>query len=267
MCFMDLSADKKEKFEDVQRRIRFFKKLAVTTKAAMSLLIAWAALGQEAEAAPATTIPVDNPVAKAHGWTKECEDRIAAAQGQQIDIIFIGDSITQNFVEKPSVGWNLVGRTVWDKYYANRNVLNLGVGSDGTEHILWRLEHENILSFKPKVVVLLAGVNDAQYSEEDIAAGVKSVIDKIQSLYPLSRIVVMNILPTGRATEKMKAANQIIQAFANNQTIFSLDLSPEMPPVGDNWFGVGFDRVHLTPKGYEIWAAKLDPLLDKLMGP
>jgi lysophospholipase L1-like esterase len=209
-------------------------------------------------AAPATTIPQDNPTPRQFGWDKECDARIAAAQGQTINIIFVGDSITQNFVEKPGAGIS-----VWKSHYAN-NSLNFGVGSDGTEHILWRLEHSDIKSFTPKVVVLLAGVNDMQYSAEDIAAGVKAVINKIESLYPNAKIVVMNIFPNGRDMAKTNAANQIIDTFVDNKTVFSLDLAPEMTPQGDSWKGIGGDHVHLTEEGYKIWASQLDQLLDKL---
>jgi lysophospholipase L1-like esterase len=215
-------------------------------------------------AAPATTIPQDNPTPRQFGWDKECDARIAAAQGQPIDLIFVGDSITQNFVEKPTAGWNLVGASVWNSHYANKNALNLGVGSDGTEHILWRLDHSDIKSFNPKVVVLLAGVNDMQYSAEDIAAGVKAVLNKIESLYPNAKIVLMNILPNGRDMAKTNAANQIIDTFVDNKTVFSLDLAPEMTPQGDSWKGIGGDHVHLTEEGYKIWASQLDQLLDKL---
>jgi lysophospholipase L1-like esterase len=216
-------------------------------------------------AAPATTIPADNPIPPQHGWLKECDDRIAAAQGKQIDILFLGDSITQNFVEDPTPGWNLVGGSVWRAHYANRNALNLGVGSDGTEHILWRMDHENIKDFTPKVIVLLAGVNDMQYSPEDIAAGTKAILDKCRTMFPFAKIVLMAILPNKRDPVKTAAVNQITQTFADNQDIFYLDLGPSMSPVGDNYTGVGGDHLHLTVEGYKIWASNLDPLLDKLL--
>jgi lysophospholipase L1-like esterase len=214
---------------------------------------------------PVTTIPVENPIPPQHGWDKECTDRIAAAQGKPIDIIFIGDSITQNFVEYPKDGWNLVGGTVWNADYAKKNALNLGVGSDGTEHILYRMDHSDIKSFTPKVVVLLCGVNDMQYSADDIAAGVKAVVAKIQVFYPQAKVVVMHILPNGRSMEKTAAANQIIDTFVDNKAVFSLDLTPEMTPEGNGWKGIGGDRVHLTEEGYKIWTSQLDPLLDKLL--
>ena len=158
-----------------------------------------------------------------------------------------------------------MGGSVWKKHYGDRNALNLGVGSDGTEHILWRMEHEKIKAFKPKVIVLLAGANDLQYAPEDIAAGIKALLEKSRAMFPDAKIVLMATLPNGRDMAKTIAANKITRTFADDRTVFYLDLGPSMPPVGDNFKGLGFDHIHLTADGYEIWAANLDPLLEKLL--
>jgi sialate O-acetylesterase len=214
---------------------------------------------------PPTTRSDDSHSQQFTQWYAECAERVAAAKGKPMDIIFIGDSITQNFIEVPKNGWNLVGKAVWDRYYANRNALDFGVGADGTEHMLWRLENMDVKAFRPKVAVILAGINDAQYSPEDIAAGVKAVITETQSLFPGVKIISIAILPNGRAPEKTARANEIIRTFADNRTVFSLDLSSRMPPAGDGWKGIGGDKVHVTPEGYQIWASAMEPLLTPLL--
>jgi lysophospholipase L1-like esterase len=127
------------------------------------------------------------------------------------------------------------------------------------------MDHENIRNLAPKVIVLLAGVNDMQYSAEEIGAGTKAVLDKIRAMYPTAKIVLMAILPNGRDPEKTAAANRITQTFADNQNVYYLDLGPSMTPEGNGFKGVGEDRIHLTAEGYELWASNLDPLLDKLL--
>jgi lysophospholipase L1-like esterase len=214
--------------------------------------------------AQTTTIPKENPTAIQHGWQQQCLDRVQAAQGHPVNLLFLGDSITDNFSQPVRPDWNLVGIDVWNQHYANRNALNFGVSSDGTEHMLWRLDHMAVHAFHPKVVVILAGINDAQFSPEDIAAGVKAVVLKTESLYPAARIVLMNILPNARAKAKTDAANLIIDRLIDNKTVFGLDLAPYMPAVGDNWLGLGRDHLHLSEEGYAIWATHLDPLLARL---
>ena len=71
------------------------------------------------------------PVPRSGGWTKRHESfNKRVAQGN-CDLIFIGDSITQ--------GWEGRGKGVWAKHYAKRNAVNLGIGGDRTQHVIWRL--------------------------------------------------------------------------------------------------------------------------------
>ena len=207
---------------------------------------------------PASTIPSDSNYTGRHAADNHaCEALVAAMKGHPCDIIFIGDSITQ--------GWVQGGKDVWEKHYAHRNALDFGVGADATQHTLWRLEHMDVASFRPKVAVLLIGTNNTRDTPEDIAAGVKAVLLKTQQTFPGVKVILMSILPNARASEKMQAANAITKTFADDRTVYYLDLAVKMTPEGDSWKGLGPDKLHLTVEGYELWAAELDPLLAKLL--
>ncbi len=67
--------------------------------------------------------------------------------GDKCQVVFIGDSITQ--------GWEGEGRETWAKYYAHRNAINLGIGGDRTQHVLWRLDNGNLTGLKPKAAVVM----------------------------------------------------------------------------------------------------------------
>jgi lysophospholipase L1-like esterase len=220
---------------------------------------------QTAPAIPRSCIPSAQNFYAHAAWNKECEDRVAAIKGKPCDIIFIGDSITQNFVETPKNGWNLVGREVWDRHYGNRNALDFGVGADRTENVLWRLDHMEVKELRPKVAVVLIGTNNTDDTPMNIAAGVHAVIDKTQQIFPGVKVIVISILPNRRATQKMADANTIISTFGDNRSLFYFDLASKMTPVGDNWKGVGFDHLHLTQQGYETWASEMEPLLSSLL--
>ena len=58
------------------------------------------------------------------------------------DLLFIGDSITH--------GWEGEGAAIWEQFYAPRNAVNLGIGGDQTQHVLWRLENGNIAGVSPR---------------------------------------------------------------------------------------------------------------------
>ncbi len=216
-------------------------------------------------ALPLSAQPEKNPVPRSVGWTQECADRVAAIKGKPCDVIFIGDSITQNFVGNPMPAWDLVGGQVWEKHYANRNALNFGVGSDNTRNVLWRLENMDIKDLRPKAAVILIGTNNTKDTPADIAAGVKAVVDKTRATFPGVKVILVSILPTARETQRMAEANKTIRTFGDNRDVFYLDLAAKMPPEGSSWKGLGNDRLHLRPEAYELWATEMEPLLKKLL--
>ena len=91
------------------------------------------------------------PAPREGGWMKrhdQFNQNVQAHQGD-IDLIFVGDSITQ--------GWEGAGKAVWETYYGHRKALNLGIGGDRTQHVLWRLDHGNLEGISPKVAVVMIG--------------------------------------------------------------------------------------------------------------
>jgi lysophospholipase L1-like esterase len=214
--------------------------------------------------APRTTIASNsNSLSHPVGY-KNCNDRIAAAKGHPVDILFVGDSITESWTSAPWGGVNR-GAATWNKMYAPRNALNFGAGADRTQHVLYRLDTMDVKDLKPKVTVLMIGTNNNIDTAPDIAAGVKAVINKLEAMYPMTKIILVSILPSARSAELMAQANELIKTFADNQTVYYLDLAAKMPPVGDSWLGLGPDKLHPTDVGYQIWADTMEPLLTKLL--
>ena len=85
-------------------------------------------------------------------WAKRNKRFNERARQGNVDLAFIGDSITQ--------GWEGKGKAVWDEFYGDRRAINLGIGGDRTEHVIWRLTHGNLANLTPKVAVLLIGTNN-----------------------------------------------------------------------------------------------------------
>lgn len=93
------------------------------------------------------------PVAKTKpAWIERHEAMNAKAKAGGIDLIYIGDSIVQFFETK--------GMDVWNRYYAPRKALNLGISADRTQHVLWRLDHGNIDGIAPKLAIVMIGQNN-----------------------------------------------------------------------------------------------------------
>ena len=138
-------------------------------------------------------------------------------QGKPVDIVFIGNSITQNWVEMPAGGGMKSAGRSGPNGTADRNALDFGVGADKTQNVLWRLDTMDIKSFRPKVAVVLIGTNNTEDTPADIAAGVRAVVTKTKQTFPGVHVILMSILPNARATAKMADANVLIAPLADNQ--------------------------------------------------
>jgi len=77
----------------------------------------------------------------------------AAEAGKKCELVFIGDSITQ--------GWEGEGKKVWADHYTKYHAVNLGIGGDRTQHVLWRLENGNLEGLSPKAAVVMIGTNNS----------------------------------------------------------------------------------------------------------
>ena len=151
----------------------------------------------------------------------ELNQRVKESQGQA-EVIFVGDSITE--------GWEGNGKAVWAKYYAPRHALNLGIGSDHTQHVLWRLDHGNLDGLKPKVAVVLIGVNNIPAdtnTPRQVLEGVTAVVKKIREKLPQTKVLLLGIFPFREdfCAQRAKAlqVNQALHKLDDGQWIRFLD--------------------------------------------
>jgi lysophospholipase L1-like esterase len=181
------------------------------------------------------------------------------------DIVFIGDSITQ--------GWEGNGRNVWQKYYGRRKCLNFGVGGDRTQHVLWRFEHGQLDGLKPRAAVLLIGTNNSNRddnTESEILQGVQLIVKQMRERLPQTKILVVGIFPRGQTFSvqrgKILQVNQALAKLADNKTIYYVDFGSELiEPDGSISKAIMPDYLHLSERGYEIWAQAIQPKLKKML--
>ncbi|MES3021858.1 MAG: GDSL-type esterase/lipase family protein [Pseudomonadota bacterium] len=224
------------------------KRLLIAALLAASANAAWAN--------PATTVASDSNYLARVPYQTYFSDYVALKKGQAFDLIFMGDSITEQW------RWG-AGAPVWKQHYEHR-AFNFGLGADKVQHVLWRLDNLPVPGIAPKAAVLMIGTNNMSDTPEDIAAGVKVLIGAVQKKYPGIKVVLMGVLPNSRGAEKVVATNAQLAPLADKKSIYFLDLGPRFTPVGDNWKGLSRDKLHLSAEGYEMWATELNALLQSL---
>src|SRR5687768_10727143 len=150
----------------------------------------------------------------------------APEAGEKCELVFIGDSITQ--------GWEGEGKQVWADNFAKYNAVNLGIGGDRTQHVLWRLDNGNLEGLKPKAAVVMIGTNNSNGEDntvEQIAAGVRAIVQKLRTKLPSTKILLIPIFPRSENPSpqrgKILMTNQIIQKLADGENILWVDFGHE----------------------------------------
>ncbi|MBI3837950.1 MAG: GDSL family lipase [Planctomycetia bacterium] len=206
------------------------------------------------------------PVPRDGGWMQRHESFNQRAKQGNVDLVLIGDSITQ--------GWEGAGKDVWSKYYTKRNAMNLGIGGDRTQHVLWRLDHGNIDGISPKLAVLMIGTNNsngADNTPEEIAAGIDAIVKKLRAKLPNTKVLILAVFPRGEKPnpqrEKNAKASEIAAKTADDKMVYFLDIGGKfLTPDGTLTKDIMPDYLHLSPQGYEIWASSIEPMVAQLMG-
>jgi beta-glucosidase len=212
-----------------------------------------------------------NPVPRDARWVQRHEGFVEIAKKGGVDLLFIGDSITDF--------WRNRGSNVWAKYYAPRNAANFGISGDRTQHVLWRLENGELEGIKPKVVVLMIGTNNTgkerngeqiRNTPPEVVEGVTAVVRKLRDALSETRILLLAIFPRadGGAEQQAQvdAINKEIIKLGEDRMVTFLDigrhfvesdgaLSREAMP----------DRLHPGEKGYEIWAKAMETTLVEML--
>ena len=207
---------------------------------------------------PAIRTGMTNWMARHEGFVKETKKG-------GVDILFIGDSITDM--------WRNKGVNVWSKCYAPRHAANFGIGGDRTQHVLWRIEHGELDGIKPKVTVVMIGTNNSNSdSPDDIAKAIRMIIDEIHARVPETKILLLAVFPRNKPTDKpgqmdkIHQVNDLIAKYDDGRTVKFLDIGLKfLGPDGRVPADIMADFLHPTEKGYQIWADAMNPTLDAMM--
>ena len=195
------------------------------------------------------------------------EKFVEQAKAGNIDLLFLGDSITE--------GWMGRGKDVWQKSYGDKHAANFGISGDKTQHVLWRIENGELENIHPKVCVLMIGTNNVGSNPpEQIAAGVENIVKSVRDKTG-AKVLLLAVFPRGKNPQDPKVVtaravldkvNAQIAKMDDGSNIRYLDIgekflepdksiSPEIMP----------DALHPNAKGYEIWAEAMNPLLTEML--
>jgi beta-glucosidase len=198
-------------------------------------------------------------------WLKLHEAHVKTVQQNSgpCDVLLVGDSIT--------IQWG----DSWKKNFPGLKAVNLGIGGDKTQNVLWRLDHGGAEGLQPKAIVLMIGNNNMFFTSETgieaAARGIQMCVRNLREKFPETPIIVAKILPAhspgNRFYEDIKKTNAALDALnlSTGAHVQVLDLWNDFTNADGSIQKELFtaDQIHLSPAGYSVYAARLKPLLGK----
>ena len=223
---------------------------------------------RQVKAQPAEKSPAVTPQPRiVEWWFARHAQKIAEMSKGDIDLLMVGDSITNNF--------DSIGAAVWKKSFEPRKAINLGFGGDRTNHALWRLDHLPKLKEAPKAAVVLIGTNNICWGSDkpkEAAIGVQAIARKLGEFYPEMKILVLGVFPRRRKLDhphrkQIIELNSYLPALLKDlKNVKFLDIGPKfLDKEGFLSKEMMPDTTHPSEKGHEIWAAAIGPELDRML--
>jgi lysophospholipase L1-like esterase len=218
--------------------------------------------------------PADRAVARSDRNSRLAHEQLLAkAKRGRIDVYFVGDSITRRWgaTDYPEL------LAHWKASFFGWNAANFGWGGDGTQNILWRLEHGELEGVNPRVIVVLAGTNNVGTMAggaakiADVTRGLRAVVETCRRKAPAATVILTAIFPRNdeiTVMPEIRAINANLSRIADGRTVRYLDVNARLADANGRLFdGMMVDGLHPTVKCYEVWAEGLKPLLTQLLGP
>ncbi|HYG33539.1 MAG TPA: GDSL-type esterase/lipase family protein [Clostridia bacterium] len=204
------------------------------------------------------------------------EQLVQKAKQGGINVYFLGDSITRRWGATDPQYRPLLEN--WKSNFFGWNAANFGWGADRIENILWRLQNGELDGVNPKVIVVLAGINNVGTEPgtpekvADISRGLEAIVNLCQKKAPNATIILTAIFPRNDSMAVIPTINQInknIARLADGKKIRHIDINDKIADKDGKLFPGMMDPDHLHPtlKVYQIWADALKPLFTELLGP
>jgi lysophospholipase L1-like esterase len=189
---------------------------------------------------------------------EDANSKVAPPAPGEKRVVYMGDSITDFWISADSV------------FFAGKPYYDRGISGQTTPQMLVRFR-EDVISLKPSIVVILAGINDIAQNTgpeklEDAAGNIESMVQLAQAAH--IKVVISSVLPANRIpwrpaidpTEKVIQLNQMLKDYADKNNVVYLDYYSAMV---DSEKGLpknlSKDGVHPSLEGYKA----MEPLVEK----
>lgn len=198
---------------------------------------------------------------------KESNTKYETPSSDEPRVVFMGNSITEAWVQ------------VRPDFFNNSNFIGRGISGQTTPQMLLRFR-KDVINLKPKVVVILAGINDiAQntgYTPIDIIADNIMTMADIAKSHDI-KVIICSVTPAIdfpwspglQPADKIIQLNKILEEYASQNDIQYVDYHSALKDENNGLrvpeFTSSGDLVHPNEAGYVVMEKLVKPAIDKAL--
>ncbi|MBM9511851.1 GDSL-type esterase/lipase family protein [Desulfogranum marinum] len=167
------------------------------------------------------------------------------------------------------LGDSLVEWGDWPTLLPEYNVINRGMAGECTEGLAGRLIDEINSTAEPDAVLIQSGTNNLLMGSPHFPAIHSSMVPTIRTFYPSCSIIISSLMPMSIIpSHKLEEINKQLQEITTQtENCFYLDM---VPPFNEKCLPItkpGFlnDQVHLSTRGYQVWAEEIATFLQDVL--
>ena len=134
------------------------------------------------------------------------------------------------------------------------------------------MKYGELEGYRTKLFVLMIGTNNRDRPEQ-IAQGVKKILETLRAKHPEAKVLLHPIFPRGKtaqdgARKRNEAVNAIIRGYADGTDVLWHDFNAKfLDEKGGMKPGLMFpDDLHPDHNGYLLWRDELLPIFQKVLG-
>ena len=174
-------------------------------------------------------------------------------------LVFVGDSLTEFFD--------------WHKRFPACEVFNFGLAGETVEGLKGRVDSIFLALRKagrePDIIFVMTGINNIAMDDYDIISSYRQAVDAITTAFSNSKLVIQSLLPVSLPW----VDNRIIQELNESLRLMAKELRAEYLDLYDLFITPGSglrreclldDGVHISDRGYEVWAEAVEEFLKRL---
>jgi platelet-activating factor acetylhydrolase IB subunit beta/gamma len=229
-------------------------------------LLAAAALSMSSRVDCVAGPPPDAAIVRAKDQRWLEKERSGQLGSRTPQLVMLGDSLIATLSDPEF-------QSVWAKYYAPYEALNLGVGGDTTANVLWRIKNGALDNLSPKAVIVEIGTNDehCQWSVAHTVDAIGDIIHEVHSRLPSASIVLEGNFPRARSDRPSEVNASLVERFSAMQYVTFIDTSPLFLDQDrlrqDLFLGSAGREVHPNPQGADSVGDCIAPVIKRLMAP